>query len=240
MTLSAMRTRLLGRGGIELADAEVPSRRQEQVAPAPARRRSDRLADFAGRAVIVALFTLFLTAVLGDFGRTGRMTGLLLVTSEALVVVLTLFRRSASWLDRSWRARVLTGLSLIGPPLVRPAASAAIVPDLMTVALSAAGLVIVVAGKISLGRSFGLMPANRGVVCGGVYRFLRHPIYAGYLVTHVAFLAAHLTAWNVALLVIADAALLARAVQEERTLALDPLYVAYQQRVRWRVVPGVF
>ncbi|HSL20283.1 MAG TPA: isoprenylcysteine carboxylmethyltransferase family protein [Vicinamibacterales bacterium] len=240
MTLPAMRARLLGRGGIDIADAAVPSRRQEQVAPAPARRRGDRLADFAGRAVIVALFTLFLTAIIGDFSRTGRVTGLLLVASEGLVVVLTLFRRSASWLDRSWRARILTGLSLLGPPLVRPAASASIVPDGVTVALSAVGLTIVVAGKISLGRSFGLMPANRGIVCGGVYRFLRHPIYAGYLVTHVAFLAAHLTPLNVALLLVADIALLARAVLEERTLALDPLYLSYQQRVRWRVVPGVF
>jgi hypothetical protein len=33
---------------------------------------------------------------------------------------------------------------------------------------------------------------------------------------------------------------MARAVCEERTLARDPEYRAYQQMVRWRVVPGVF
>ena len=38
-------------------------------------------------------------------------------------------------------------------------------------------------GKLSLGRSFGLMPANRGVVSTGMYRLVRHPIYLGYLVT---------------------------------------------------------
>jgi len=108
------------------------------------------------------------------------------------------------------------------------------------VALSAAGLLVVVAGKLSLGRSFGLMPANRGIVSTGLYRWLRHPIYAGYLVTHLAFVAAHATIWNVAVLVVADVALLVRAVIEERTLALDPAYASYQQRVRWRVCPGIF
>lgn len=222
------------------ADAAIPSRRREQTAPSPARRRSDRLADFAGRAVIVTLFTLFLAAMLGDFSRTGRGTGLLLLASEALVVVLTIVRRSAVWIDRSWRARVLTGLSLAGPPLVRPATDAGLVADAVTMAFSAAGLCIVLGGKLSLGRSFGLMPANRGIVSRGLYRFVRHPIYAGYLITHLGFIAAHATPWNIALLVAADAALMVRAIQEERTLALDPFYVAYQQRVRWRVMPGVF
>ena len=235
MNLEA-RARLIGRW----FDAAEESRRLEQTSPSPARRRNDRIADFAGRAVIVTLFTLFVVAMLGDFGRTGRITGLLLVASESLVVVLTLIRRSAVWIDRSWRARLLTAISMMGPSLARPAQDAGITSDGLTFAFSALGLSIVLAGKLSLGRSFGLMPANRGVVCGGIYRIVRHPIYAGYLLTHVGFVAAHLTPWNAALLLVADLALMVRAIQEERTLALDPFYVAYQERVRWRVLPGVF
>ena len=216
------------------------SRREAQVWPAATRRRGDRVADLGGRAVIVVLFTLLTIAITADFLATGRSTGLLLLGSEALVVVFTVVRRSAVWMDRSWRARILTAASLAGPPLVRPAADGALAPEIVTVALSAAGLLVVVAGKLSLGRSFGLMPANRGIVSTGLYRWLRHPIYAGYLVTHLAFVAAHATIWNVAVLVVADVALLVRAVIEERTLALDPAYASYQQRVRWRVCPGIF
>lgn len=221
-------------------DAMVPSRRMESVAPSLARRREDRIADFVGRAVIVTLFTVFVTAILMDFGRTGHFTGLLLVVSEGLVVVLTLIRRNAVWMDRSWRARMLTALSMAGPPLVRPATAAALLPDPATFVFSAFGLLIVLLGKMSLGRSFGLMPANRGVVCGGIYRLVRHPIYAGYIVTHIGFLLAHVTAWNLTILAAADLALLVRAIQEEHTLALDPQYVEYQQKVHWRVLPGVF
>jgi protein-S-isoprenylcysteine O-methyltransferase Ste14 len=239
VTTLVARLKALSRFPLAWADA-VPSRRGEQVWPAAARRRSDRLADFAGRGVIVVLFTLMTMRLLADFAETGRVTGLLMLVGEALVVALTVFRRAALVLDRSWRARIITGLSLSGPLFVRPVSDGEMASGAMTASLTAVGLLVVVVGKLSLGRSFGLMPANRGIVSSGVYRWLRHPIYAGYLLTHFGFLAAHATAWNVTVLLLADAALLARAVLEERTLALDQAYVTYQQRVRWRVLPGVF
>ena len=198
------------------------------------------VADLGARMVIVALFSLMAMRIGADFLETGRFTGLLLLASETLVVVFTVFRRSAAAVDRSMRARVLTTVSMMGPPLVRPALVAALLPGFMTVTMSACGLLIVIGGKLSLGRSFGLMPANRGVVSTGLYRLVRHPIYMGYLLSHVAFVAANPTAWNLALLVTADIALLARAVCEETTLARDEQYRNYQRLVRWRVLPGVF
>jgi protein-S-isoprenylcysteine O-methyltransferase Ste14 len=197
-------------------------------------------ADLLARAAIVVLFTLMAVRFATDFLDTGRITGLFLLLSEALVVVLTVVRRSALTVDRSFRARVLTGVSVVGPPLLAPGTAAALAPESLTVALSCAGLAIVIAGKITLGRSFALLPANRGIVSSGLYRLVRHPIYMGYLVTHVAFLVASPTLWNIAALLVADGALLARAVCEEQTLAKDPAYMAYQSRVRWRVAPGLF
>lgn len=230
----------------ELADGAEPAPFDLQLAAAPdapgeaARPAQRDLAELCARVTIVALFSLMAFRIGADFLATGRLTGLLLLASELLVVVLTLFRRSTSIVDRSLRARVLTTISMIGPPLVRPAAVAALAPELVTVTLSAVGLLIVIAGKMSLGRSFGLMPANRGVVSGGLYRLVRHPIYMGYLVTHVGFVIANPTLWNALTLVAADLGLVLRAVCEEQTLARDAEYRAYQEQVRWRVLPGVF
>ena len=216
------------------------------VALAPGRDRAaagsevEWVTDLVARAVIIVLFSMMAIRFGADFLSTGRVTGLLLLVSEGLVVVLTVMRRSAVTVDRSTRARLLTTLSVLGPPLLQPAHVAALLPQSWTVAASAVGLAIVIAGKITLGRSFGLMPANRGVVSSGVYRIVRHPIYLGYLITHVAFLLATPSAWNIAALLAADAALLARAVCEEQTLAQDERYRAYQQTVRWRVCPGIF
>lgn len=196
--------------------------------------------DLLGKIAIVALFTMMAVRLGMDFLETGRLTGLLLLASEALVVVLTVFRRDALAVDRSLRARVLTAMALMGPPLVRPAHVAPLASEALTVGISALGLLVVIAGKMSLGRSFGLMPANRGIVSSGLYRVVRHPIYLGYLITHAAYVAANPTVWNLAVLAVADLGLMARAVCEEETLARDPEYVAYQSRVRWRVVPGLF
>lgn len=190
--------------------------------------------------VILTLFSSMAIRIAQNAAATGHETGLLLLASEALVVALTLVRRSAATVDRSWMARILTIFSTFGPPLVRPEPVTPWAPESLTLAISAVGLMVVVLGKLSLGRSFGLTPANRGVVCSGLYRIVRHPIYLGYLITHVGFVMSSPGDWNLVVLALADVALLLRAIREERTLALDEAYRAYLTRVRWRIVPGIF
>jgi len=203
------------------------------------RASRERPAELGARATTSALFVILAVRIGTEFLKTGHITGLLLLTSEALVVALTVFRRPAVVVDRALGTRIVAAASMLGIPFIRPTGDP-LAPDAITAAVSAAGLLVIIIGKVTLGRSFGLMPANRGIVCRGIYRIVRHPIYAGYLVTHAAFVAAHPTAWNAALVIVSDLALLIRATYEERTLALDEEYAAYLTRVRWRVAPGVF
>jgi protein-S-isoprenylcysteine O-methyltransferase Ste14 len=221
---------------LALTRAEVAFRTRLQ-SPRPTVRRN--LGELASKMVIVTLFSSMAMRLATDAARTGHVTGMLLVASEGLVVALTLVRRTAGTVDRSWGVRILTMCATFGPPLVRPVDVGG-APQSFTVAITAIGLIVVVLGKMSLGRSFGLTPANRGVVSTGMYRFVRHPIYLGYLITHIGFVLANPIDWNVAVLLIADAALLVRAGFEERTLMTDPAYREYLQRVRWRVLPGLY
>jgi hypothetical protein len=199
-----------------------------------------KLTDLFARVFVGVLFLLLSMNLLEDFLRTGRVTGLLLLISEALVVVLTIIRRRATLIDRSAAAALTTGLSVAGPPLLRASDVGGLIPDAATAALSVAGLSVVIAGKLALGRSFGIVPANRGIVAAGPYVVVRHPIYAGYLATHVGFLAAHPSLWNLAVVLVADTALVLRALVEERILARDERYRRYCSRVGWHLVPGVF
>ena len=201
---------------------------------------SERLRDLCARGCICVLFTLLSVNLLAQFMRTGRVTGLLLVAGESLVVVLTVARRRARFVDRSFGAAVMTTLSLAGPPMLRGADGVPLAPDAVTVIVSAIGLSLVIVGKMTLGRSFGVAPANRGVVVRGPYSFVRHPIYTGYLITHLGFLVANPTTWNLAIIVVGDTALIVRALMEERVLSSDVEYQGYCQRVGWHLVPGVF
>ena len=207
----------------------------------PARRADarERLAEFGARGATCALFVVLATQIGAEYAKTGHLTGLLLLVSELLVVLLTVVRRPAAVVDRAMTTRVVATASMAGIYFIRPS-GAALIPDVVTASISALGLLVIITGKLTLGRSFGLMPANRGVVSRGVYRVVRHPIYAGYLVTHGGFLAAHPTLWNAVLILASDTALLVRAVYEERTLALDAEYADYMRQVRWRVLPGCF
>jgi len=196
--------------------------------------------DLPARAVVCVLFTLLSVNLFRDWARTGHVTGLLLLASELCVVVLTVVRRRAGVVDRSSFAAIMTAISLIGPPLLRASGEPGLVPDAATAALSGLGLILVVLGKITLGRSFGLVPANRGVVVAGPYAFVRHPIYTGYVITHIAFLLAHPSVLNIAIIAITDATLVVRALAEERVLSGDAKYRSYCQRVSWHLVPGLF
>jgi len=113
-------------------------------------------------------------------------------------------------------------------------------PEGAATTIAVVRLAIVVAGKLSLGYSVGLLPAHRGLVDGGVYRIIRHPIYLGYVVTHVSFLLSHPTLWNVLAIGSGDLALVARALYEEQMLTRDSAYARYCATVKWRLVPGVY
>ncbi len=231
MSLMSLMTKVVQRSPLPASASDVPPGRVRPLTRDPA--------EALARVVIAGVFLAFAIRIGANFLETGRITGLLLLANEMLVVVLTLARRAAVCVDRTWLVRAVAAVSLVGPPLLRPTAEAGVAPEIYSVMLSACGLVIVVTGKLSLGRSFGLLPANRGVVCSGIYRVVRHPIYLGYLMTHLGFLAANATLGNALVLLAVDSALIVRTVYEERVLARDPAYASYRRRVKWRILPGV-
>jgi protein-S-isoprenylcysteine O-methyltransferase Ste14 len=198
------------------------------------------LTDLMSRAMIVVLFTIFSMNLFGDYMRTGHVTSLLVLVGESLVVILTVVRRRAQLVDRSVAAAVITTLSVAGPPLLRVSDATPLLADPATATVCALGLVLVVVGKMALGRSFGLVPANRGIVVRGPYMFVRHPIYTGYLITHAAFFVANPAPWNAGVILVADTLLILRALMEERILSSDVEYQGYCRRVGWHLVPGVF
>ena len=91
-------------------------------------------------------------------------------------------------------------------------------PDWITAPLIWTGTAIALAAKLSLRRSFGLVPANRGVKKSGAYRFVRHPMYTGYVLNHIGFLMLFFSVWNLVIYATCWVLLYLRAIEEERFL----------------------
>jgi protein-S-isoprenylcysteine O-methyltransferase Ste14 len=216
-------------------------RRPADQVPTGARRAQlfKSLQETSARILVGGLFLALAWRLGADFLKTGRQTDLLMLVGEALVVVLTCLRRQAQAIDRRFPARLVTTISMLSPLLIRPGPVGGLIPEAAAVTIGSIGLIIVIAGKLSLGYSFGLLPANRGVINRGLYRIVRHPIYLGYLLNHLPYLLSHPSKWNAAVLIAGDTALIVRAFYEEQTLSLDPKYLRYRETVRWRLLPGV-
>ena len=171
-----------------------------------------------------------------NFLQTGKWTSLLWLVSEGMVVLLLVFRRESRRLSRNpWDWLVALG-GTFTVLLVRPTTTT-VAPESVGVALQLAGVLFEMYGKVYLGRSFGIVAADRGIVVGGPYRIVRHPIYLGYLVTHVGFLLANWSSRNIAIYIIEYFFQVARVLSEERLLKEDDGYRAYFERVRYRLIP---
>jgi protein-S-isoprenylcysteine O-methyltransferase Ste14 len=114
---------------------------------------------------------------------------LLLVIAEALGVALTLVRRYSPTLSQHLLDWALAFGAVILPLLfTTPNPAGTLIPAFITTGLMLFGLLVQISAKFAFWRSFGVVPANRGVKTGGPYRGLRHPMYAGFTLTHIGFL----------------------------------------------------
>ncbi len=191
------------------------------------------------RVVPAAYFSIATYAFLRNFLQTGKWTSLFWTVSEGLVVLFLVFRRESTAVSRrpwDW----LVGIAgTVAPLLVRPG-TLTIVPEAVGVSLQIAGTLFEIYGKAVLGRSFGIIAANRGIVLTGPYRLVRHPIYLGYLVTHVGFFLCNWSPRNMGVYLVTYVFMIARIFSEERLLRGEATYRDYCGKVRFRLIPRLF
>lgn len=204
--------------------------------PSPALLRSRPL-NLALGMLLAWLWGLFCFAHLLAFERSGDWSYLLFCASESLAAVLFVARSeparvSASPLDWALAigATFLPFLFVPTPQHVLPLARLIIL----------AGVLLQIAGLLSLNRSFGLVAARRQIKTRGLYGVVRHPLYASYLLSYSGYILTNTSLQNVLLCLLATGLLLCRLLREERFLARDADYLAYMQQVPYRLIPLLF
>lgn len=161
----------------------------------------------------------------------------LFLASELVGVFLLLTQRRGSWSVEAYPLVVAllgTGVGL----LIMPQGTQ-LVPEWVSTALVMSGAAIAFLAKLFLGRSFGIVPANRGVKQYGVYRVVRHPMYAGYIINQLGFVLLFFSLHNVMMYAVAWIAFWLRAREEEKFLEQDVTYREYREKVRYRLIPGI-
>lgn len=106
--------------------------------------------------------------------------------------------------------------------------------------LLCAGIVVVAISLVNLGTSLGILIARREIKTGGLFRFVRHPMYAGELLKRIGILLMNAGWLNIVVIVVSSTFYILRAVAEERFLEQDEGYREYKARVRYRFFPGLF
>lgn len=223
-------------------DALVPG--SDQVSPA---NRSEarqlpqlldsKVVNLLAGFVMASLWGLFAYRHILAFQNSGEWAYLVISASEMLSATLFIFRSAPVTVSKDpldWFFAVVgTFLPLLSIP-----ASWGLLPAAKN--LIVLGLFLQIFGLLSLNRSYALVAAKRKIKTKGMYRFVRHPLYASYLMLITGYILSNTTWWNLLLFLMSLGFLFVRLVREEKHLALDPVYAEYAQRVRYRIIPFVF
>ena len=178
---------------------------------------NQKLTDFGERAIVTILFVAFAISIIPNLRV--QPADIFLLAGEFLSVYFIIFRKPGPVATTAYPIAV----GLIGtmfPLLARPG-GVPLAPLWLGSGLLAFGLVVAVSGKLFLNKSFGLVAANRGVKRGGPYRLIRHPIYAGYIISHIGFVLLNGSIWNAAVYGLTWLFLFLRIIEEERFLSRD-------------------
>jgi len=186
--------------------------------------------------VVLALY--FICTYIRFFNTYQQPQTIFFFIYQLLALTLLLIRKNAVVLSSRPIDYVYALVGLGSPLLFRPIAEYA--SSAMGMSLEVAGGFFVLGAFLSLNRSFGIAPENRGVKSMGFYRIIRHPMYFGYALAEMGFVINNFSYYNLTVFALVISFTLLRLQAEERVLRKDPAYPEYAKKVRWKLIPLIF
>jgi len=216
----------------------------------------DRLAELAGKAILLVLFgvlaTLKILAIKSQLASWNELQSadkyLDLATQVAalaflcLLLILTLLRLTPKASAQGWEPRLsaLFGTFLSVSLVAMPMADLGWTLRIMAVTLVFVGWVMSVYVLAWLGRSFSITAQARRLVTDGPYAVVRHPLYVCEEIAMIGMVLLCLSPVAVAIAVVQWLFQLCRMRNEERVLsACFPEYADYAESTP-RIIPRLF
>ena len=187
--------------------------------------------------VMAFLWGLFAYRHMLAFYNTAQWAYLLICISESLSATFFLFRSAPATVSTDPLDWLFAIAGTFTPMFFIPSAWG-LLPAATNLIFF--GTLLHIFGLVSLNRSMALVAAKREVKTGGMYRFVRHPLYASYLLIFTGYVLANTTPMNLVFYVLTMGFLHARLLREEKHLIHHPVYAEYMRQVPYRVIPFVY
>lgn len=195
-----------------------------------------RMAHMLSGLFLALLYGIFAYVHLLSFFKTQQITMILFCFSETLLVFFYIFRSKPVTISVNGFDWMVAIIGTFAPLFFRPTDW-----GLLPLAKYAiiVGVIAQILGLISLNHSFALVAAKRKIKTGWMYRFIRHPIYASYCLSLLGYVLTNTSLTNVVVYLVSMVFLCIRMVREEKHLMLDPIYIEYMSKVRYRLIPYI-
>jgi protein-S-isoprenylcysteine O-methyltransferase Ste14 len=188
--------------------------------------------------ILLAYFSYFAYVHGLNFLTTGRLSSLFIVILETMVIFMVLIRQRpkvVTKIPEDWLVAV--GMT-VAPLLLMP--SAVSHEHWWLQGFQIAGIIFSIGGLWTLSTSFGIVAAKRTLRSDGLYKYVRHPMYAGYTLSIPAYVFQNPNMINFLAFIIFFGFMFIRIQAEERLLSKDPAYADYMTKTKWRVLPGIW
>lgn len=187
--------------------------------------------------VVASFFFYFVFMFANVFVSTMRISALLILIKVSLDTTFYLCRKLPQKVSFSFFSWLAAFAGTLTPLLLRPNGNHEF---LIGNVVQCTGLFLQIFAILSLNRSFGIVPANRGIKKRGMYRFVRHPLYLTYTVSLIGFVVNNFNFNNTIILFAATIFQILRIFREEEFLMQDTDYKKYAKKTKWRMIPFIF
>jgi protein-S-isoprenylcysteine O-methyltransferase Ste14 len=188
---------------------------------------------------LATIWAYFATVDLYYFWQFHELKFFLFIVAQSIFAICLVIRRPSVQTSKRLFDYVVAIAGTFTVIFLRPN-SFALVSHMAGNILICLGITIEILGLLSLNTSAGIVASNRGIKTGGLYAYVRHPVYLGNILFFVGFFSLNASFTNGILLFACTMFQVVRIMSEEKVLAADPAYKSYMAKVRWKLLPGLF
>lgn len=200
-----------------------------------------RILHWPSNIFIALLWSIFVLSAFRNWHQNGELLSLGLVFVNTLLFFLFLTRRESKEISRrllDWIVPIATvGLSMFLRP--NPVVNNNVLTG-TSVLIQSVGILGMIFSLCSLGRSFGVIPANRRIKISGAYKLVRHPVYTSEMLFYFGFLIGNISVFNFCAILLILSGQLYRAASEEILLSKEKIYSTYMAIVPYRFFPKIY